>query len=132
MTETAGQQAPVPGWYQDPQGAGLRWWDGSGWTTHTQESPPPAAPQATASQAPAAPQPQPAQPQRTQAPPAAAQTSNGAPPTTHGSSSQGVKVTGSKEKKSAGSLSDKLNDNPVPVLLVLAVVLILVVVLFVL
>ena len=25
-------QAPVPGWYRDPQGSGLRWWDGNGWT----------------------------------------------------------------------------------------------------
>ena len=26
----------APGWYQDPAGAGLRWWDGSTWTEHRQ------------------------------------------------------------------------------------------------
>lgn len=41
-------------------------------------------------------------------------------------------MTGSEKKKSGGSLSDKLNDNPLPVLLVLAAVLVVVVVLFVL
>jgi hypothetical protein len=25
-----------PGWYADPQGSGLRWWDGSLWTEHVQ------------------------------------------------------------------------------------------------
>ncbi len=25
---------PPPGWYEDPQGAGWRWWDGSQWTEH--------------------------------------------------------------------------------------------------
>ena len=59
-----------------------------------------------------------------------AQSATGAPPVSS-TESGGVKVTGS-EKKSGGSLSDKLNDNPLPVLLVLAVVLVVVVVLFVL
>jgi hypothetical protein len=32
--------APVPGWYEDPQDpALLRWWDGSGWSEHTQAAP---------------------------------------------------------------------------------------------
>jgi len=26
--------SPAAGWYQDPQGAGLRWWDGQAWTEH--------------------------------------------------------------------------------------------------
>ncbi len=25
---------PPPGWYSEPQGAGLRWWDGARWTAH--------------------------------------------------------------------------------------------------
>ena len=25
---------PPPGWYEVPQGTGLRWWDGSQWTEH--------------------------------------------------------------------------------------------------
>jgi hypothetical protein len=28
-------EGPPQGWYQDPQGAGLRWWDGRAWTEHT-------------------------------------------------------------------------------------------------
>lgn len=28
-------QAVPAGWYPDPAGQGLRYWDGSGWTTHT-------------------------------------------------------------------------------------------------
>lgn len=32
--------APSAGWYKDPAGGpGLRWWDGSGWTRHTQPLP---------------------------------------------------------------------------------------------
>jgi Protein of unknown function (DUF2510) len=26
---------PPSGWYPDPAGPGLRWWDGSAWTAHT-------------------------------------------------------------------------------------------------
>lgn len=123
MTETTTQTAPVPGWYQDPQGQGLRWWDGTGWTTHVQQSAPPAQPAAAAApQAPA------------QAAPVVQQPATSAPAAVTTSSSpggSGVKVTGSG-KKSGGSLSNKLNDNPLPVLLVLAAVLVVVVVLFVL
>ncbi len=123
MTETATQTAPVPGWYQDPQGQGLRWWDGTGWTTHVQQSAPPAQPAAAA-----APQVQPVQ-----AAPAATPPATGGPPAVASSSNASMKVTGGDKKKSSGgSLSDKLNDNPVPVLLVLAAVLIVVFVLFVL
>lgn len=122
MTETATQTAPVPGWYQDPQGQGLRWWDGTGWTTHTQQ---PAAPAIEPDQA-VTPQPQPAE-----SAPAAVQPAAGAPAVATSSPSPGLKVTGA-EKKSGGSLSEKLNDNPLPVLLVLAAVLVVVVVLFVL
>lgn len=32
---------PPEGWYQDPQGTGLRWWDGRSWTEHTHEAAPP-------------------------------------------------------------------------------------------
>lgn len=121
MTETATQTAPVPGWYQDPQGQGLRWWDGSGWTTHTQQSAPPAPEPAPAT----APQAQPVA-----AAPAVAQPAASVPAATP-TPSPGVKVTGA-EKKKGGSLSEKLNDNPLPVLLVLAAILVVVVVLFVL
>lgn len=30
----SGDNTPLPGWYPDPNGAGHRWWDGSGWTKH--------------------------------------------------------------------------------------------------
>ena len=34
---------PGPGWYTDPHGTGDRWWDGQGWTEHTQAAPAPVA-----------------------------------------------------------------------------------------
>ncbi|MGV8978969.1 MAG: DUF2510 domain-containing protein [Cellulomonas sp.] len=37
--EDVGRPALEPGWYADPQGAGTRWWDGQGWTEHTQAAP---------------------------------------------------------------------------------------------
>lgn len=36
-------QGPAPGWYQDPTGTGLRWWDGSAWTGHLHDPASPAA-----------------------------------------------------------------------------------------
>ena len=49
---------PPPGWYLDPHGLqGLRWWDGTQWSPHTQplpgisQQPRPAYPDATASAA---------------------------------------------------------------------------------
>lgn len=27
-------EMPPAGWYPDPEGSGLRWWDGAGWTQH--------------------------------------------------------------------------------------------------
>ncbi|MGH2392809.1 MAG: DUF2510 domain-containing protein [Candidatus Limnocylindria bacterium] len=32
--EHAPTEGPPAGWYQDPNGAGSRWWDGSKWTEH--------------------------------------------------------------------------------------------------
>jgi hypothetical protein len=32
-------QAPPPGWYENPDGHGSRWWDGSQWTEHRQMQP---------------------------------------------------------------------------------------------
>lgn len=36
-TSGAGPQQPPAGWYDDPEGAGQRWWDGSAWTEHRQQ-----------------------------------------------------------------------------------------------
>lgn len=38
------REIPPPGWYADPQGHGLRWWDGAVWTDHRQARTPPAPP----------------------------------------------------------------------------------------
>ena len=35
----AGPPSPPPGWYPDPQGGGLRWWDGQRWTEHVADRP---------------------------------------------------------------------------------------------
>lgn len=53
-----GSQAPPAGWYQDPGGPGLRYWDGAQWTRHvrSQDQAAPAAAQPVAVQ-PTAPQP---------------------------------------------------------------------------
>jgi hypothetical protein len=50
------QPLPAPGWYQDPSGPGLRWWDGNRWTEHHQAPvplPPPPTVGATALPGPA-------------------------------------------------------------------------------
>ena len=36
---------PVPGWYQDPQGGGMRYWDGMRWTEQRRTVAPPRQPQ---------------------------------------------------------------------------------------
>lgn len=92
MTTDAGSTVQ-PGWYQDPKGANLRWWDGTAWTEHV----------------------------HAQAAPA---------PTGEAGSARSAVVPA--EKAGGNSISDLLNDNPVPVLIALALVLTLVVVLFVL
>lgn len=33
---TSTGEAPPAGWYDDPDGGALRWWDGSAWTGHRQ------------------------------------------------------------------------------------------------
>jgi hypothetical protein len=42
----SGTTGQVPaGWYEDPSGIpGTRWWDGTAWTNHTREEPPPVVP----------------------------------------------------------------------------------------
>lgn len=105
---------PQPGWYQDPSGPGYRWWDGTSWTDQTH---------------PGTQQQQPAQ----QAAPAAAQTQT-APAAPAATSPAPAKATPkpAKQKAKGGSASQWLNDNPLPVVLVLAAILAVVVVLFVL
>ena len=61
MEGTPQQPSVPPNWYPDPDGEGLRYWDGTAWTTHTAPAVAPAEPaaesqaptQAAASQAPA-------------------------------------------------------------------------------
>jgi Protein of unknown function (DUF2510)/Phospholipase_D-nuclease N-terminal len=36
---TIGPTVTPPGWYPDPHGAGLRWWDGQRWTEHVSDRP---------------------------------------------------------------------------------------------
>ncbi len=31
---TPSPQSPIAGWYSNPDGMGLRWWDGERWTEH--------------------------------------------------------------------------------------------------
>jgi hypothetical protein len=49
-TETPGGSGIPAGWYDDPSGQGLRWWDGDAWTehVHTAESAAAAAGESTA------------------------------------------------------------------------------------
>ncbi|AXC35140.1 hypothetical protein SEA_PHRANNY_35 [Mycobacterium phage Phranny] len=43
------QPQPAPGWYPDPNGApGQRYFDGTEWTSHTQQAPPAHVPQPVA------------------------------------------------------------------------------------
>lgn len=44
-------QVPAEGWYQDPSGTGLRWWDGAGWTEHVHDAVAPTTPTAEATPA---------------------------------------------------------------------------------
>jgi hypothetical protein len=44
MSSEPPETTPAAGWYEDPHGPGLRWWDGSEWTEHTlDEAPEPPA-----------------------------------------------------------------------------------------
>jgi len=71
MTDTTGQLPPA-GWYPDPYGAPFeRWWDGAGWTAHTNESAP-AAPEPVA--------PKPVEPEPVAAEPAPAEPFTFSPP----------------------------------------------------
>lgn len=38
-------QSPPAGWYSDPEGSGLRWWDGTRWTEQVRDKPQPGASQ---------------------------------------------------------------------------------------
>ncbi len=54
MEGTPQQPSVPPNWYPDPDGEGLRYWDGTAWTTHTAPAVAPAEP-AAESQAPTQP-----------------------------------------------------------------------------
>lgn len=43
-SQPVNQGLPPPGWYPDPGGAGMRYWDGTGWTQHVAPEPPSAPP----------------------------------------------------------------------------------------
>ncbi len=53
QSQTSPSSAPAAGWYPNPQGQGLRWWDGSAWTEHTHEEAPAGGDAAPAGAAPA-------------------------------------------------------------------------------
>lgn len=110
MSEGSG---PQPGWYQDPSGPGYRWWDGTSWTDQTHPGTQQQEEEATT----------PAPAQSPAAPDAPAATTPGAAKAT---------PKPAKAKKGTSSASQWLNDNPLPVVLVLAALLAVVVVLFVL
>lgn len=60
MSNEPPETTPAAGWYEDPNGPGLRWWDGSEWTEHTLDEAPEMP--AQAAEAEAEPAPEPAQP----------------------------------------------------------------------
>ncbi len=96
MEGTPQQPSVPPNWYPDPDGEGLRYWDGTAWTTHTAPAVAPAEP-AAESQAPT-------QPAASQAPatqPAAAQ----APPTSRGQ--QAPPTSSGKPAVSATAAGDR-------------------------
>ncbi len=96
MEGTPQQPSVPPNWYPDPDGEGLRYWEGTAWTTHTAPAVAPAEP-AAESQAPT-------QPAASQAPatqPAAAQ----APPTSRGQ--QAPPTSSGKPAVSATAAGDR-------------------------
>ncbi len=105
MEGTPQQPSVPPNWYPDPDGEGLRYWDGTAWTTHTAPAVAPAEPaaesqaptQPAASQAPAT------QPAAAHAPP----TSRGqqAPPTSRGQ--QAPPTSSGKPAVSATAAGDR-------------------------
>jgi len=100
---------PDAGWYPDPQGQGLRWWDGSAWTEHTHNE----APAAAASAA-------------TSTPASASPAAAGAPAT-----SNAVATTGAGTKSDVGAPKKTsvsfVNDHAVAIFIVLAAILAVVV-----
>ena len=99
QTQTSASANPAAGWYPDPQGQGLRWWDGSAWTEHTHNEGQ-AAGAASAS-------------------PVAVSTAPAASSTSAVSKSSATTPAKADGKKRVSFV----NDNAVPILIVLAVVL---------